>query len=177
MLSAKLANLGYSDIKVSLAGVTYGGRDPKQDGGIADDGKISYFFLSPADKTSALDYSLLRQFTPTYTLTLGSESVSYTPGRASTLAWDGGKVVAYLKAAWAHVEGLPDEIEADVAQGTLPSSISINGVKVASINWMSHDRCQGEFQLRRSDGYVYPWYDRSDCSAHGYALAGGSWLQ
>lgn len=139
MLSAKLANLGYSDIKVSLAGVTYGGRDPKQDGGIADDGKISYFFLSPADKTSALDYSLLRQFTPTYTLTLGSENVSYTPGRASTLAWDGGKVIAYLKAAWAHAEGLPDEIEAGVTQGTLPSSISINGIKVASIDWMSLD--------------------------------------
>ena len=139
MLSAKLANLGYSDIKVSLAGVTYGGRDPKQDGGIADDGKISYFFLSPADKTSALDYSLLRQFKPTYTLTLGSASVSYTPGRASTLAWDGGKVIAYLKAAWAHAEGLPDEIEPSVTQGTLPSSISINGKKVASINWMSLD--------------------------------------
>lgn len=137
MLSAKLANLGYSDIKVSLAGVTYGGRDPKQDGGIADDGKISYFFLSPADKTSALDYSLLRQFKPTYTLTLGSASVSYTPGRASTLAWDGGKVIAYLKAAWAHAEGLPDEIEPSVTQGTLPSSISINGKKVASIDWMS----------------------------------------
>ena len=137
MLSAKLANLGYSDIKVSLAGVTYGGRDPKQDGGIADDGKISYFFLSPADKTSTLDYSLLRQFTPTYTLALGSESAAYTPGRSSTLAWDGGKVVAYLKAAWAHVKGLPDEIEAGVNQGTLPGSISINGIKVASISWMS----------------------------------------
>ena len=139
MLSTKLTSLGYSDIKVSLAGVTYGGRDPKQNGGIAEDGKISYFFLSPADKTSTLDYSLLRQFTPTYTLALGSESVSYTPGRASTLAWDGGKVVAYLRAAWAHVEGLPDEIEADVTQGTLPSSISINGIKVASISWMSLD--------------------------------------
>lgn len=137
MLSAKLANLGYSDIKVSLAGVTYGGRDPKQDGGIADDGKVSYFFLSPADKTSTLDYSLLRQFTPTYTLTLGSESVSYTPGRASTLAWDGGKVIAYLRAAWAYAEGLPDEIEPSVTRGTLPSSIGINGVKVASIDWMS----------------------------------------
>lgn len=137
MLLAKLSNLGYSDIEVSLAGVTYGGRDSKQDGGIADDGKISYFFLSPADKTSTLDYSLLRQFTPTYTLTLGSESVSYTPGRSSTLAWDGGKVIAYLKASWAQVEGLPDEIGADVNQGTLPSSISINGIKVASIDWMS----------------------------------------
>ena len=140
MLSEKLSNLGYSDIKVSLAGVTYGGHDPKQDGGIADDGKVSYFFLSPADKTSPLDYSLLRQFTPTYTLALGSESVSYTPGRASTLAWDGGKVVAYLRAAWAHVEGLPpNKIEPGVTQGTLPSSISINGVKVASISWMSLD--------------------------------------
>ena len=139
MLSATLANWGYSDIKVSLVGVTYGGRDPQQDGGIADDGKISYFFLSPADKTSGLDYSVLRQFTPTYTLALGSESVSYTPGRASTLAWDGGKVIAYLKAAWAHAEGLPDEIEPSVTQGTLPSSISINGKKVASIDWTSLD--------------------------------------
>lgn len=139
MLSAELANLGYSDIKVSLAGVTYDGRDPQQDGGIADDGKISYFFLSPADKTSGLDYSVLRRFTPTYTLALGSESVPYTPGRASTLAWDGGKVIAYLKAAWAHAEGLPDEIEPSVTQGTLPSSISINGKKVASIDWTSLD--------------------------------------
>ena len=139
MLSAELTNLGYSDIKVSLAGVTYDGRDPQQDGGIADDGKISYFFLSPADKTSGLDYSVLRRFTPTYTLALGSESVPYTPGRASTLAWDGGKVIAYLKAAWAHAEGLPDEIEPSVTQGTLPSSISINGKKVASIDWASLD--------------------------------------
>lgn len=165
MLSAKLANLGYSDIKVSLAGVTYGGRDPKQDGGIADDGKISYFFLSPADKTSALDYSLLRQFTPTYTLTLGSESVSYTPGRASTLAWDGGKVVAYLKAAWAHVEGLPDEIEADVAQGTLPSSISINGVKVASINWMSHDSSVAKVNSSYGDPTVTYTHGMTDQTA------------
>lgn len=166
MLSAKLANLGYSDIKVSLAGVTYGGRDPKQDGGIADDGKISYFFLSPADKTSALDYSLLRQFTPTYTLTLGSESVSYTPGRASTLAWDGGKVVAYLKAAWAHAEGLPpDEIEPGVTQGTLPSSISINGVKVASINWMSHDSSVAKVNSSYGDPTVTYTHGMTDQTA------------
>ena len=165
MLSAKLANLGYSDIKVSLAGVTYGGRDPKQDGGIADDGKISYFFLSPADKTSTFDYSLLRQFTPTYTLTLGSEHVSYTPGRASTLAWDGGKVVAYLRAAWAHVEGLPDEIEADVAQGTLPSSISINGVKVASINWMSHDSSVAKVNSSYGDPTVTYTHGMTDQTA------------
>lgn len=166
MLSAKLANLGYSDIKVSLAGVTYGGRDPKQDGGIADDGKISYFFLSPADKTSALDYSLLRQFTPTYTLTLGSESVSYTPGRASTLAWDGGKVVAYLKAAWTHAEGLPpDEIEPGVTQGTLPSSISINGVKVASINWMSHDSSVAKVNSSYGDPTVTYTHGMTDQTA------------
>ena len=165
MLSAKLANLGYSDIKVSLAGVTYGGRDPKQDGGIADDGKISYFFLSPADKTSALDYSVLRQFTPKYTLTLGSESVSYEPGRASTLAWDGGKVVAYLKAAWAHVEGLPDEIEAGVTKGTLPSSISINGVKVASIDWMSLDSSVAKVNSSYGDPTVTYTHGMTDQTA------------
>ena len=166
MLSAKLANLGYSDIKVSLAGVTYGGRDPKQDGGIADDGKISYFFLSPADKTSPLDYSLLRQFTPTYTLTLGSESVSYTPGRASTLAWDGGKVVAYLRAAWAHVEGLPpDEIEPGITQGTLPSSISINGVKVASISWMSLDSSVAKVNSSYGDPTVTYTHGMTDQTA------------
>lgn len=165
MLSAKLANLGYSDIQVSLAGVTYGGRDPKQDGGIADDGKISYFFLSPADKTSTLDYSLLRQFTPTYTLALGSESVSYTPGRASTLAWDGAKVIAYLKAAWAHVEGLPDEIEPSVTQGTLPSSISINGVKVASISWMSLDSSVAKVNSSYGDPTVTYTHGMTDQTA------------
>ena len=165
MLSAKLANLGYSDIQVSLSGVTYGGRDPKQDGGIADDGKISYFFLSPADKTSTLDYSLLRQFTPTYTLALGSESVSYTPGRASTLAWDGAKVIAYLKAAWAHVEGLPDEIEPGVTQGTLPSSISINGVKVASIDWMSLDSSVAKVNSSYGDPTVTYTHGMTDQTA------------
>ena len=165
MLSAKLANLGYSDIQVSLSGVTYGGRDPKQDGGIADDGKISYFFLSPADKTSTLDYSLLRQFTPAYTLALGSESVSYTPGRASTLAWDGAKVIAYLKAAWAHVEGLPDEIEPGVTQGTLPSSISINGVKVASIDWMSLDSSVAKVNSSYGDPTVTYTHGTTDQTA------------
>ena len=165
MLSAKLANLGYLDIKVSLAGVTYGGRDPKQDGGIADDGKISYFFLSPADKTSALDYSVLRQFTPKYTLTLGSESVSYEPGRASTLAWDGAKVIAYLKAAWAHVEGLPDEIGPGVTQGTLPSSISINGVKVASIDWMSLDNTVAKVSSSYGDPTVAYTHGMTDQTA------------
>ena len=165
MLSAKLANLGYSDIQVSLSGVTYGGRDPKQDGGIADDGKISYFFLSPADKTSTLDYSLLRQFTPKYTLTLGSESVSYEPGRASTLAWDGAKVIAYLKAAWAHVEGLPDEIGPGVTQGTLPSSISINGVKVASIDWMSLDNTVAKVNSSYGDPTVAYTHGMTDQTA------------
>lgn len=51
MLSAKLKTLGYENVKPSLKSVAFGATDPVQQGGIAADGTITYFFLSNAEKT------------------------------------------------------------------------------------------------------------------------------
>ena len=143
MLSAKLADLGYGDVAASLASVETGASDPKQQGGIAPDGTITYFFLSPADKTGYTDYSVLRQFTPTYTLSLGEARATFTPGRTSTLAWDEDAVRAYLSEQLAAAD-LPASLAsgtaaADVATETLPASLRANGMKVAEVSWASND--------------------------------------
>ena len=92
MLSAKLKALGYENVKPSLKSVAFGTTDPAQQGGIAADGTITYFFLSNAEKTVYADWSVLRQFQPTYTLALGDKSVDFTPELKSTLAWDEAEV-------------------------------------------------------------------------------------
>ena len=141
MLSAKLEAWGYSGITVTLDGVGFTASDPAQQGGIADNGDITYFFLSPADKTASYDYSVLRQFTPTYKLTLGEASVTYTPGRTSTLPWDDDAVEKYLGEQFAAAE-LGDTLtsgvaSADATEETLPSALYVNGKTVAQISWSS----------------------------------------
>ncbi len=141
MLSAKLADWGYKGISVSLQGVSFSASDPAQQGGIADDGTITYFFLSPAVKTTTYDYSALRQFTPTYKLTLGDATATYKPGHASTLAWDDDAVKTYLSEQLSGAE-LGATVKSGIADAaaieeTLPSALYANGKKVAQITWSS----------------------------------------
>ena len=143
MLSAKLDSLGYSNVTAALKSVSFSATDPAAQGGIAGDGSITYFFLSNADKITYSDWSLLRQFKPTYTLSLGSESVNFTPGSASTLAWDTAKVEAYLGEKVAQAE-LPASVTSGTAgsatkEETLPATVYENGKEVATIEWSSSD--------------------------------------
>ena len=166
MIEARLAELGYGDVssRVTASGMDAG--DPAQTGSIdasegTSNGDIAYFFLAPDQKTSASDYSLLRQFKPTYRLTVGDATDTYTPSRASTLAWDEDKVQGYL-------EGLADEAEVpaevadgSVAEGTasldLPGKVESGstGKKVAAISWESSDPAAAK---------VVEGYDASDYS-------------
>ena len=143
MLVAKLQELGYSDVTPSLKSVSFEGSDPAQQGGIADDGSVTYFFLSSADKTVLTDWSLLRQFKPTYTLTLGEESVEFTPSSSSTLPWDDARVEAYLSGLLDSAE-LTASVKSGVAESSvkeevLPSFLYADGKKVASLTWTSSD--------------------------------------
>lgn len=143
MLAAKLQVLSYSDVTPSLKSVSFGDSDPAQQGGIADNGSITYFFLSPADKTVSYDWSILRQFKPTYTLTLGEESVEFTPSSNSMLPWDDAKVEAYLSGLLDSAE-LTASVKSGVAESsvkeeTLPSFLYVDGKKVASLTWTSSD--------------------------------------
>lgn len=143
MLSAKLKALGYANVKPTLKSVTFGATDPAQQGGIAADGTITYFFLSNAEKTASADWSVLRQFKPTYTLALGSETVEFTPEFNSTLAWDQARVEAYLNEQL-NAATLTASLKAGVAPSTakneeLPSTLYVGGKKVADLTWTSSD--------------------------------------
>lgn len=143
MLKSKLQELDYPDVAPSLKSVWYGGSDPAQQGGIADDGSVTYFFLTNADKTVFTDWSVLRQFQPTYTLTLGEESVEFTPSSNSMLPWNDAKVEAYLSDLLDSAE-LTASVKSGVAESsvkeeTLPGTLYSNGKKVASLTWTSSD--------------------------------------
>ena len=143
MLSGKLKDLGYENVKPSLKSVAFSATDPAQQGGIAPDGTITYFFLSNAQKTTYSDWSVLRQFKPTYTLALGSETVEFTPEFSSTLAWDQARVEAYLNEQL-NVATLTASLKAGVAPSTakeeeLPGALRVGGKKVADLTWTSSD--------------------------------------
>ncbi len=143
MLAAKLQELDYSDVTPALKSVSFGGSDPAQQGGIADDGSITYFFLSPADKTVSYDWSILRQFKPTYVLTLGEESVEFAPSSNSMLPWDDAKVEAYLSGLLDSTELTASVksgvVESSVKEEVLPSFLYVDGKKIASLTWTSSD--------------------------------------
>lgn len=143
MLSAKLKALGYANVKPALKSVTFGATDPAQQGGITPNGTITYFFLSNAEKTASADWSVLRQFKPTYTLALGSETVEFTPEFNSTLAWDQARVETYLNEQL-NAATLTASLKAGVAPSTakneeLPSTLYVGGKKVADLTWTSSD--------------------------------------
>lgn len=143
MLSGKLKALGYENVKPALKSVAFSATDPAQQGGIAADGTITYFFLSNAEKTTYSDWSLLRQFKPTYTLTLGDETVRFTPSSSSSLAWDQAKVEAYLNEQL-NAATLTASLKAGVApsaakEEVLPGALCVGGKKVADLTWTSSD--------------------------------------
>lgn len=143
MLSGKLKSLGYENVKPSLKSVEFRATDPAQQGGIAPDGTITYFFLSNAEKTASADWSVLRQFKPTYTLALGSETVEFTPEFNSTLAWDQARVEAYLNEQL-NAATLTASLKAGIAPSTakeeeLPGALYVGGKKVAALSWRTSD--------------------------------------
>lgn len=143
MLSSKLKALGYENVKPALKSVAFSATDKAQQGGIAADGTITYFFLSNADKTTYSDWSLLRQFKPTYTLTLGDETVVFTPSSSSSLAWDQAKVETYLNEQL-DAAALSASLKAGVAPSSakeeqLPGALYVGGKKVADLKWTSDD--------------------------------------
>ena len=143
MLSSKLKALGYENVKPALKSVAFSATDKAQQGGIAADGTITYFFLSNAEKTASADWSVLRQFKPTYTLTLGSETVEFTPEFNSTLAWDQAKVETYLSERL-DAATLTASVKAGIAPSTakeeeLSGALYVGGKKVADLTWTSSD--------------------------------------
>ena len=157
MLSRKLKDLGYESVKPALKSVAFSATDKAQQGGIAADGTITYFFLSNAQKTTYSDWSVLRQFKPTYTLALGSETVEFTPEFNSTLAWDQARVEAYLNEQL-NAATLTASVKAGIAPSTakeevLPGALYVGGKKVADLTWTSSDSSAAKLTSSHDSDY------------------------
>ena len=163
MLTAKIKEWGgyagedWSNVRVSLKKVEYNATDPKQLGGISPEGDIAYFFLSPADKDVYSDYSILRQFKPTYTLTLGDASVDYAADSYSTLGWDEGKVQSYLDELLLSAD-VPGSLTsgtalAETSSESLPSVLYANGKKIAEVTWSSSNSSAAKVTSSYDDSY------------------------
>lgn len=109
----------------------------------SSNGNIEFFFLPPVERTSSTDYTVLRRFQPTYRLTCGDATDTFTPKRTSQLPWDDARVGEYLNRTFDNVE-LPTEF----AQGSIPEAVTklelpfkVVDAKtrktVASIEWTS----------------------------------------
>ncbi|CAK7047237.1 MAG: hypothetical protein PEGG_01988 [Paraeggerthella hongkongensis] len=148
MIESRLSELGFDGVSTRVSAAAFSGVDPKQQGSVdvsegSDNGAITYFFLAPDAKTVSFDYSVLRQFKPTYALTFGDATGFYTPSRASSLAWDDARVLAYLEGQAANVsldEGIKTgSIPASVLKVGLPTEVRVGSAKTATISWSSSD--------------------------------------
>ncbi len=148
MIEARLAELGVAGVTSHVVSSGMEKYEPAARGSIdisdgASNGDIEFFFLPPAERAGNTDYTLLRRFQPTYRLSCGDATVTFTPGRTSQLPWDDARVEEYLSQMFATVE-LPSEIAqgsvpAETAELELPRKVvdAKTGKTVASIEWAS----------------------------------------
>lgn len=145
MVHARLASLGekYADVQVATQSVeTTAIPDPSQRGGIscdaADNGKVTFFSLSPQKKTVSTSMSVLRQVKPTFRLAYGTATAWYTPAKYVQLDWDQKAMSAELDAAadaLAPAYATGDSADSVTQSFALPNKAG-TGV---SVSWKSSD--------------------------------------
>lgn len=148
MIEARLEKLGVTGVASHVVSSGMEKYEPAACGSIdttvgASNGNIEFFFLPPVERTSSADYTVLRRFQPTYRLTCGDATDTYTPKRTSQLPWDDARVGEYLNRTFDNVE-----LPAEFAQGSIPEAVrklelpfKVVDAKtrktVASIEWTS----------------------------------------
>lgn len=148
MIEARLEKLGVTGVASHVVGSGMEKYEPAARGSIdttvgASNGNIEFFFLPTVERTSSADYTVLRRFQPTYRLTCGDATDTYTPKRTSQLPWDDARVGEYLNRTFDNVE-----LPAEFAQGSVPEAVTklelpfkvvdaATGKTVASIEWTS----------------------------------------
>ena len=148
MIEARLEKLGVTGVESHVVSSGMEKYEPAARGSIdttdgASNGDIEFFFLPPVERTSSTDYTVLRRFQPTYRLTCGDATDTFTPKRTSQLPWDDARVGDYLNRTFDNVE-----LPAELAQGFVPEAVTklelpfkvvdaATGKTVASIDWTS----------------------------------------
>lgn len=148
MIEARLEKLGVTGVASHVVSSGMEKYEPAARGSIdttdgASNGNIEYFFLPPVERTGSTDYTVLRRFQPTYRLTCGDATDTFTPKRTSQLPWDDARVEEYLTRVFDNVE-----LPAEFAQRSVPEAVTklelpfkVVDAKtrktVASIEWTS----------------------------------------
>lgn len=148
MIEARLEKLGVTGVASHVVSSGMEKYEPAARGSIdttdgASNGDIEFFFLPPVERTGNTDYTVLRRFQPTYRLTCGDATDTFTPKRTSQLPWDDARVGEYLTRTFDNVE-----LPAEFAQGSVPEATTRlelpfkvvdakTGKTVASIEWAS----------------------------------------
>lgn len=144
VLEAQLAEMGVTDVTVRTTAVTVGTPNPAAELGIstaadATNGDVTYFFMDPDDLTGWAGFTSYQAITPAFTLSRGGESVTFTPGRATTMPWDEARVRAMLvqDAAEALAIGFAegDAVDAVTQDMTLP--LELSGKSWSEVSWSS----------------------------------------
>lgn len=148
MIEARLEKLGVTGVTSHVVSSGMESHEPAARGSIdtsdgASNGDIEFFFLPPVERTGSTDYTVPRRFQPTYRLTCGDATDTFTPKRTSQLPWDDARVEEYLTRVFDSVE-----LPAEFAQGSVPEATTRlelpfkvvdakTGKTVASIEWAS----------------------------------------
>lgn len=146
-VEAKLAELGYEGIAVTTKQADINTSESKAEVGVssaedATNGDVTFFFLDPDEKTSYLDYSVLRQAKLTFEFSQGDETYDtdgvYTP--SVSIPWNEDRVETLLeqKAESLAIGYASGDAATSVTQGlTLPYKIS--GKSWSTVTWESSD--------------------------------------
>lgn len=148
MIEARLEKLGVTGVASHVVSSGMEKYEPAARGSIdtsdgASNGDIEFFFLPPVERTGSTDYTVLRRFQPTYRLTCGDATDTFTPVRTSQLPWDDARVGEYLTRTFDNVE-----LPAEFAKGSVPEAVkklelpfkavdAQTRKTVASIEWTS----------------------------------------
>ena len=148
MIEARLEKLGVTGVASHVVSSGMEKYEPAARGSIdttdgSSNGDIEFFFLPPVERTSSTDYTVLRRFQPTYRLTCGDATDTFTPVRTSQLPWDDARVGEYLTRTFDNVE-----LPAEFAKGSVPEAVkklelpfkavdAQTRKTVASIEWTS----------------------------------------
>lgn len=124
MIEARLEKLGVTGVASHVVSSGMEKYEPAARGSIdttdgSSNGDIEFFFLPPVERTSSTDYTVLRRFQPTYRLTCGDATDTFTPKRTSQLPWDDARVGEYLNRTFDNVE-----LPAEFVQGSIPEAVT-----------------------------------------------------
>lgn len=161
VLKAKLAEMGIDDASVRVSSVEFANKQDAAEMGISaasDDtnGDVTYFFMDPDDISGFANFIQWRQVTPTFEISRGDESVSFTPSRSTSIPWNESKVEQMLaedaKTSLAIGFAMGDSAESVTQDMTLP--YKLEGKSWSEVSWSSSDE-----DVVAIEGYS--WEDRT----------------